>query len=70
MPQLGGELSKVVQLKHDIDGGLEVKVLDPGRFLDFSRKNIYINAIWISFRKFLKRFVRIKFLRFESQLKN
>ena len=39
-----------------------------GDFL-FFEKNSYFNAIWITFRSFLKPFERTKFLRFESQLK-
>ena len=32
MPQLGGDLSKVVQLKHIIDGGLDAKLPIAGNF--------------------------------------
>ena len=43
--------------------------LSLGDFLIFPEKNNYSNAIWITFRTFLKLFERIKLLRLKSQWK-
>ena len=75
-------MSKLVQLKRIIDGGLKVKPPTAGgyaglrakppiagRFLEFFGKNSSFNAIWITFRTFSEPFERTKFLRFQSQFK-
>ena len=75
-------MSKLVQLKRIIDGGLKVKPPAAGgyaglrakppiarRFLEFFGKNSSFNAIWITFRTFSEPFERTKFLRFQSQFK-
>ena len=52
-----------------IDGGMGAMPLSLGDFLIFPEKNNYFNAIWITFRTFLKLFERIKLLRLKSQWK-
>ena len=52
MLQLGGVLSKLVQFKCIVDGGLGAKPLVAGQFLQFLEKI----TILTSFRSYFKRF--------------
>ena len=75
-------MSKLLQLKRVTNGAFGAKPPAAGGygslwakhpaagrfFCKLLEKNGYLNAIWITFRKFLEPFKTTKFLRFESQL--
>ena len=60
MPQSGGELSKMVQLMHIIDGGLGAKPPAAGRVLQFfEKKKAILTPFGSHFERFFKPFKRI-----------
>ena len=61
-------LSKLMQFKCIMDGGLGAKRPVAGKVLQFLEKNNHFNAIWVTFQAFLKPLKRTKLLKFKNLL--
>ena len=64
----GGMLSKFMQFKCIMDGGLGASPQSLGNFRNFLKKK-HVNTIWITFRSFLNPLKRTKLLRLRIYLK-
>ena len=69
MSHLGGVLSKLVQLTHNLDGVWRRSPQQLGDFYNFFARNSLLSAILIIFRTFSELFERTKLLKFKNHWK-